>query len=85
MTDDSKGPAKPILIICAVILVLSAASLFKTYTAAQKGNEDLQALRGQITQIGEEISRLRAQVEAGKAGTAAAATPAPAATAAPSK
>lgn len=77
---------KVLLGISGVILALSGFSLLHSYKEAKNSTMELNALSNDIQKIGEEMTRLRAQVEAyekaksGTATTASAATPAPAAT-----
>lgn len=76
---------KALLGISAVILVVSGVSLAQEHVRAKARTQELMALSKDIQTIGEEITRLRTQVETyekAKAGgvTASVATPAPAAT-----
>ena len=76
---------KALLGISGVILALSGASLLHSYKEAKASAIELNALSKDIQAIGEEMTRLRAQVEAyekAKAATTAAAVPAAAAAAA---
>jgi hypothetical protein len=76
---------KALLGISAVILIVSGLSLFTEYSRANARTNELLALSNDVKLIGEEMTKLRAQVEAyekAKAPTetaaAPAATPAPA-------
>lgn len=79
---------KALLGISGVILVVSGLSLVSEYSAAKARTNELLSLSKDVKLIGEEMTKLRAQVEAyekAKAGGETAAAPAATPAAAPAK